>query len=352
MIIVNPYSFYSPPPRSDELFHHGIKGQKWGHMNGPPYPLGASDHSASEKKAGWRSSLNKGSSDNSGQKPEKSGLTDKQKRALKIGAAAIGVALVAGGTAYAIKSGKLNNASNAFGHFGKIGKVESSSERLKACNPFFGKSEHFSNNCGNCIIANELRSRGEDVEALGNRNGLTLTSLGEAFTFNSKSFVSLDEKIIPPPLKEKPKDITKIREWKLSRAHRAAYVQNQVTENLLKQYPDGSRGAIAMHYAGKNGRPRGHFFSWSISNGKVVYENPQDPKADLRSLFARYIQPRNAGPNGSFAVRLDNASINHDNINKFVGRSSHGKPRKQPGIYDRRAMTARGHNFIMSTFRV
>lgn len=39
------------------LAHHGILGQKWGRRNGPPYPLDASDHSASEKKAGWRKSL-------------------------------------------------------------------------------------------------------------------------------------------------------------------------------------------------------------------------------------------------------------------------------------------------------
>lgn len=39
------------------LAHHGILGQKWGHRNGPPYPLGDSDHSAAEKKAGWRKSL-------------------------------------------------------------------------------------------------------------------------------------------------------------------------------------------------------------------------------------------------------------------------------------------------------
>lgn len=45
--------YYKP----DYLEHHGILGMKWGVQNGPPYPLDASDHSASEKKAGWRQSL-------------------------------------------------------------------------------------------------------------------------------------------------------------------------------------------------------------------------------------------------------------------------------------------------------
>ena len=42
------------------LAHHGILGQKWGKKNGPPYPLGESDHSASEKKAGYEQSIQKG----------------------------------------------------------------------------------------------------------------------------------------------------------------------------------------------------------------------------------------------------------------------------------------------------
>lgn len=42
---------------TEELEHHGILGQKWGRKQGPPYPLDAGDHSAAEKKAGWRDSL-------------------------------------------------------------------------------------------------------------------------------------------------------------------------------------------------------------------------------------------------------------------------------------------------------
>lgn len=33
------------------LMHHGILGQKWGHRNGPPYPLKGGDYSRSEKVA-------------------------------------------------------------------------------------------------------------------------------------------------------------------------------------------------------------------------------------------------------------------------------------------------------------
>lgn len=35
---------------SEFLMHHGIKGQKWGVENGPPYPLNKKEYSALEKR--------------------------------------------------------------------------------------------------------------------------------------------------------------------------------------------------------------------------------------------------------------------------------------------------------------
>ena len=78
---------------------------KWGKKNGPPYPLGASDHSTSEKKAGWRKSLDKGPDDSDN---KKKGLSDKQKKAIKIGAAVAVTALATYGTYRLAKSGKLD----------------------------------------------------------------------------------------------------------------------------------------------------------------------------------------------------------------------------------------------------
>ena len=87
---------------SNYLAHHGILGMHWGKRNGPPYPLDAADHSQSEKKAGYKKSLGGGRNESlydrkSSDNKKKSHLTDKQKKALKIGAAAVGTALVAYG---------------------------------------------------------------------------------------------------------------------------------------------------------------------------------------------------------------------------------------------------------------
>ena len=49
-------SMYS---RNAELYHHGIKGQKWGVRNGPPYPLGSDVSTGSRLKKRMEENVNK-----------------------------------------------------------------------------------------------------------------------------------------------------------------------------------------------------------------------------------------------------------------------------------------------------
>jgi len=71
---------------TNELFHHGIVGQKKGVRNGPPYPLDYEDHSEEEKR------LNK-AEDISGDENENAHLERTKKRIIV--SAAVGVGVVA-----------------------------------------------------------------------------------------------------------------------------------------------------------------------------------------------------------------------------------------------------------------
>lgn len=90
---------------SNELYHHGIKGQKWGKRNGPPYPLDASDHSAAEKKAN-NGRYSQGVKQDRGKK-KREPMSDEKKRkikkALAIGAGVAGAAALTAGGIYLAK---------------------------------------------------------------------------------------------------------------------------------------------------------------------------------------------------------------------------------------------------------
>ncbi len=319
---------------NSKLYHHGILGMRWGRRNGPPYPLGASDHSASERKAGWRKSLDK-----SGKEPhtksrasndsdkERSGLSDKQKRAIKIGAAAVATTLAAYGTYRLVKSGKLDNqiaagkakveallgkkkagdagdtefanqkvksllgqgqkAAQAVGGIKRLSKPESLEETLRNVNPNRGNVD-YNNNCSACGIASFLRSKGFDVIAKG--TGGKQQILGGVVEECFKGAKVVDGSAI-----------------KFGRSKKDA------AEMLLKKFGNNASGVVSIQWKDKS--KGGHIFNWVIKNGVVSFFDGQAGRDD--SIVSRYWGK--IDPNDALTIaRLDCAEINFEAIKKYI----------------------------------
>jgi hypothetical protein len=321
--------------RSDEyLKHHGILGQKWGKKNGPPYPIDASDHSSSEKKAGWRKSLDK---DSSTEDNKRKGLSDKQKKAIKIGAAVAVTALATYGAYRLVKSGKLdkyidigkikadsllkkkagdskvgdikvddllNNASTAKTNpsvnnirmvhgVKKLAKPESLSDIIKNVNPNLGNND-YRNNCSACGIASFLRSKGYDVTAksTGGKQQILGGVIEECF----KGVKVMDGSAV-----------------KFGRSRQDA------AEMLVNKFGNNASGVVSVQWKKeltRNGQGGGHIFNWEIKDGVVKFFDGQNNRDDsvVSSLYWRMMNP-----NDSLTIaRLDNAEINFDAIKKYV----------------------------------
>lgn len=313
---------------NNALQHHGILGMKWGKKNGPPYPIGSSDHSASEKKAGWRKSLDK--SDSGGQNDNKKrGLTDKQKKTIKIGIAVTATALATYGTYKLAKSGKLDKYVEAgkakvdemFGKKGgnsdfgktkvgdiheyassqkkaaakavqtvngvkKFAKAESLEDTLRNVNSHSGTNKNYSNNCTLCSITTFLRQAGLDVKA-GSTGGKP-QQLGDKVEACFKG--------------------AKVLEGSAGKFGRS---RQDAAEMLVNKFGQNASGVCSIQW--KNGG--GHAFNWSIKDGVVKFFDGQMNRDD--NIVSKYW--KSIDPNGGLTLaRLDNAEINFDGIKELL----------------------------------
>lgn len=312
---------------TNELYHHGILGQRWGKRNGPPYPLGASDHSASERKAGWKMSLDKTkkrryNSERDKEKtddPEKKKfhLSDKQKRAVKIGAAAAATALAAYGIYKLGRSGKLNDLADkgrefigknlrkelkvgsidpkAAPKFKMLGKPDSVNEVLRKTNP---TGNH--NNCFNCVVAATARLCGLDVTARGDRSN------GKGISFDEVCKVF---KLDP----DNPKDVVRMTNPSVDR----------IAHQIEKRFKEGDVGAIGVawneRYAHdyKMSDPGGHTLNWIIRNGKAEFIDCQISQDNdfMSDFLGKYISSQKEASIAKFANIAETSGFN-DNIDR------------------------------------
>ncbi len=315
------------------LYHHGILGQRWGRRNGPPYPLDQEDHSAAERKAGYRKSLGGGRNPESYRKnidksngydqTKKKGLSDRQKRALKIGAAAVVAGLAVYGGYKLYESGKLdglieNGRASCNSTLSKVslnvddlkdfagsgefdtsaifkdlpGKKESLEETLKYTNPLRNDVEG-KNNCVYCGIAGHLRRYlGKDVEALstgGMRQDL-ISTVEDCFK-NVKT-VDTNAKIFG----KSPQDADGF---------------------LIRRFGNNASGIISVPLVEKFGGG-GHAFNFEIKDGIVHYSDFQKGMSDefIRRVYWQMIDT-SVDKNLSIA-RLDQSEPDWDGILRIV----------------------------------
>lgn len=315
---------------SDELYHHGILGQKWGKRNGPPYPLDYNAHSAAEKKENQKSKI---SGDNqNGNSKEHKGLTSRQKKLIVAGTAFVATAAVVGGTYYAYThndmfkdifgNGKkfvdnyLNNEDEnilSLEPSDKIKKLATETglklksvktnaiEDCRKANPnnIFDKPE-YNNNCIPSSIAFVLRRMGLDVEALP----ISQDRLNSGFNNNEmgKTFGDLLRFNIDKPEIDTSSSKTVIKSIKSS----------------IADLCDGGDG-IGIFTVRNNVSGKGHAMAWEKRNNKISLYDPLIGNK-VNSEYFKGIA------NGTFGdilnARLDDLQINGSSLTEFFVKNS------------------------------
>ena len=277
---------------TDVVEHHGIKGQQWGVRNGPPYPLDAETHKQVVKK---NETVEKGVD------PELAALGIQAVAALTIAAtAAIANAVktrkkhkeLTENTRFESDLLREKNIANLDKYFSKdnpprkINGPHSVEDDMAKVNPLYDrKIPQTHNNCLLSSITYDLRRRGYDVTAL-------LTSKG---MFGKRT----EKDVYKNPKQE---SFSRCNTWQ------------QVEQQMLKKYPDGSRGVLHIAFVSYFYGSAGHAMSWEIHNGKL---NIIDAQRNVQGRISKKDMTTIFTPSLTTATRTDNLEVNWEKMNSI-----------------------------------
>lgn len=246
--------------RKNQLKHYGVLGMRWGHRKTP------------EKSVGIRR-----------KKSQKEDSSDKRKKYLKMGVAAVATGLAVYGGYKLYKSGNFDkiiskgtSVLKTEGIDSPLNSKKSISKVIKDINPSKSRT-----NCRACAMASVFRLRGFNVDAMDVSGGKFSDAIESCFKGAKVSEMY-------NPSKEK------------------------VISYMSKKYKEGDYGAIAGTFKTVSG-PMSHAFNWIVKDGSVKFFDGQQSSNDC----ARYIDLLISNKSVEIA-KLNDAEINIKNMYKFV----------------------------------
>lgn len=289
------------------LVHHGIKGQRWGIRNGPPYPLGFLDHSPAER---FHIGAEKSTKSNSS-KVNDYDHSESDNSPLKTYLLSVGLNLaILNGPGLVMDTIRLGQAINSKSRTKKVEAIRANSridkktglhikeyemtkkEDMKMVNPSFGNFDNNTkNNCMLCTTAYDMRRRGYEVSAKKASSGYEMSDAKRWYK-GAKLVTTV----------ETPKELKTFSDrWNYGKAASGGNKEltNKVVSELLKQ-GDGARGNLMMTW---DIYGNGHSVIYEVEDGKVILRDCQsnttykNPKALLGySVGASYVRLDNVQP--------------------------------------------------------
>lgn len=294
------------------LMHHGIKGQKWGKRNGPPYPLKPEVKKKAYSDKGGGGNKRKGQKSDGGQ--ETTGIIEEVVFATAL-LSTIAISKLAEKHAekriirnIEKESAKYSNDTDRAedrktekidpetGLYLKNGESTADEDMAKV-NPNFENADAFKTNCTMCTAAMEMRQRGYDVAA-GKTNGLQTWQGGLTEEEHGKWFTATDS--------NDGKRTEVNRKDFFSDAKKQGYTDDAINE--MAKGGNGARGEVVVRFLAGGG----HSMYYKVENGKVtIYDSQRNKKmsgSDLDELFEETYVTR--------VRRLDNLVPNVEQMKK------------------------------------